>query len=334
MGMDRNLAHLIAQTLRAHPPPPGPVATLGVQRLHGCSDPFAASGLGPVESLDVSDYEGCTHLFDLNAAELPHGLSGRFSVVYDGGTLEHVFDTRAALRNVYGLLRADGIAVHASPVNGWVEHGFYQFSPTLFLDYYRANRWAPVGAYLLRLGERGRAMVHPYRPGMWDALPAGAIAGLWLSLLVFRKAPGARWDAVPRQSLYGRIHGDADWPAPDGGLAYAPPFLLHEGEVQPQETVTHPLPAPVRGVGHEWLAHLPALAPLADTAEGGLSPLLLFEDGRPLGPPHAAHDAIRQRGGGLYSHWGAWLHFSTSDNAPPGGRVYTYALPRAPRPGP
>jgi hypothetical protein len=56
-----------------------------------------------------------------------------------------------------------------------------------------------------------------------------------------------------------------------------------------------------------------------------VSSLLLFEDGRPLGPPHAPHDQLRALGGGRFSHWGAHLYFSTSDNSDPrfNGRRYT-----------
>lgn len=54
------------------------------------------------------------------------------------------------------------------------------------------------------------------------------------------------------------------------------------------------------------------------------SRLRLFEDGRELGPAHAGHDEIRRAGGGRYSHWGAQLYFSTSDDSDPrvNGRKY------------
>ncbi len=54
-------------------------------------------------------------------------------------------------------------------------------------------------------------------------------------------------------------------------------------------------------------------------------PLMLFEDGRPLGPAHAPHDQMRALGGGRFSHWGAHLFFTTSDNSDPrsNGRRYT-----------
>jgi len=62
------------------------------------------------------------------------------------------------------------------------------------------------------------------------------------------------------------------------------------------------------------------------TANG--SQLLVFEDGRPLGPPHSVHQHIRDEGGGRYSHWTReGLYFSASDNTDPrtNGRVYEVA---------
>ncbi len=55
------------------------------------------------------------------------------------------------------------------------------------------------------------------------------------------------------------------------------------------------------------------------------SSLVLFEDGRPLGPAHALHQDIREKGKGRYSHWTRGiLYFSTSDNSDPtrNGRTY------------
>jgi hypothetical protein len=54
------------------------------------------------------------------------------------------------------------------------------------------------------------------------------------------------------------------------------------------------------------------------------SRLRLFEDGRPVGAPHSAHDEIRLIGAGRYSHWGPTLYLSTPDNTDPrtNGRRY------------
>src|SRR4051794_7911382 len=57
------------------------------------------------------------------------------------------------------------------------------------------------------------------------------------------------------------------------------------------------------------------------------SGLRLFEDGRPIGPPHSAHQGIAEHGGGRYSHWIDHLRFSSSDNSDPriNDRLYTVA---------
>jgi hypothetical protein len=73
--------------------------------------------------------------------------------------------------------------------------------------------------------------------------------------------------------------------------------------------------------GYCWLASVAEHIP---SDNGDTSTLELYEDGRLLGPAHAAHVDIRRFGGGRYSHWGAHLYFSTSDNTHPGtnGRRY------------
>ncbi len=74
--------------------------------------------------------------------------------------------------------------------------------------------------------------------------------------------------------------------------------------------------------GHCFYAPLPSYL-LSDLESS--SSLLLFEDGRPLGPAHAPHDQMRTLGGGRFSHWGTHLFFTTSDNSDPrsNGRSYT-----------
>jgi hypothetical protein len=75
---------------------------------------------------------------------------------------------------------------------------------------------------------------------------------------------------------------------------------------------------------HQFMAHIPQLAEIADTHLIQASPLIVFEDSNALGPPHALHKEIEDKGRGLYSHWGENLYFSTSDNTDPNlnGRNY------------
>ncbi len=60
---------------------------------------FRRLGFSEVIRIDVSRYENCDELLDLNSPETPPHLHRAFDLVLDGGTMEHVFDAAAVLRH-------------------------------------------------------------------------------------------------------------------------------------------------------------------------------------------------------------------------------------------
>lgn len=90
-------------------------------------------GAKSCDSLDVSDYQSAEIICNLNHP-LPQKLLGQYDVVYDAGTLEHLSNLPMALTNIFSLLREGGIYYFGVPCNNWVDHGFFQFSPTFFKD--------------------------------------------------------------------------------------------------------------------------------------------------------------------------------------------------------
>jgi hypothetical protein len=107
--------------------------------LWGDSVFFAHMGLASA-TLDVSDREQAEILHDLNTPVAPE-LHGRFRTVIDGGTFEHVFDLRAAFENMANLVAPGGRVLHVSPVNNYVNHGFFGF--------YRANGFVDLRATII-----------------------------------------------------------------------------------------------------------------------------------------------------------------------------------------
>ena len=85
-------------------------------------------GVGALSVIDISDFEGATHLHDLNAP-VPAELHDRFDAVIDGGSLEHVFNVPVALANLMRMTKTGGRLVVCTPANNLCGHGFYQFSP-------------------------------------------------------------------------------------------------------------------------------------------------------------------------------------------------------------
>ncbi|WP_101068286.1 methyltransferase domain-containing protein [Roseovarius salinarum] len=93
-------------------------------------------GFGEVETMDFSDYEGASILHDLNRKP-PRELENSFDFIFDGGTLEHVFNVPQALEGVFRMLRPGGRIVSANGLNGWHGHGMYQFNPELVWTFWK-----------------------------------------------------------------------------------------------------------------------------------------------------------------------------------------------------
>lgn len=95
-------------------------------------------GSKKIEFMDYSAYEGADVIWDLNQP-IPAHSRNRYSVVVDGGTLEHVYNYPQALRNAMEMVEIGGHLILMTPTNGQCGHGFYQFSPCLFWDLLNAK---------------------------------------------------------------------------------------------------------------------------------------------------------------------------------------------------
>jgi hypothetical protein len=91
---------------------------------------FEALGAKQVTSLDVSAFEEATILHDMNTP-IPDSLRGRFSVVHDGGLIEHVFHVTQALKNCMEMVEVGGHFTQVNVCNNYSGHGFWQFSPEM-----------------------------------------------------------------------------------------------------------------------------------------------------------------------------------------------------------
>lgn len=132
---------------------------------------FESIGFKRSFSLDLSSFEGCDFIHDLNDPQPPEELCGRFGLIIDGGTLEHVFHVPNALTAIHRMLKTGGIIAHHSPTNNYVDHGFFSFSPTFFADYYQHAGYEFGEHWLvahLPDGADQRAVVIEHQPGDTD----------------------------------------------------------------------------------------------------------------------------------------------------------------------
>lgn len=87
-------------------------------------------GATTIDSIDVSSYEQASILHDMNQP-MPEQWNEQFSLLLDGGSLEHVFNYPVALSNCLNAVRVGGHLVTITPANNLLGHGFYQISPEL-----------------------------------------------------------------------------------------------------------------------------------------------------------------------------------------------------------
>ncbi len=87
-------------------------------------------GANIIDSFDYSNYEGASHIHDMNLA-IPDIYKDKYNVVIDGGALEHIFNFPVAIKNCMEMIKVGGYYLAITPGNNFMGHGFYQFSPEL-----------------------------------------------------------------------------------------------------------------------------------------------------------------------------------------------------------
>jgi hypothetical protein len=137
----------------------------------------------------------------------------QYDVVFDGGTIEHVFNLPQVLKNIHHLLKISGRIIHASPSHNHVDHGFFMFSPTFFNDYYTANLYNIKTFYLFKYSSPQKSVwsVYEYKPGSIDAYSFGGFGKKMLGIWFIAKKTSASLDnIIPQQGGYLHIWKNND----------------------------------------------------------------------------------------------------------------------------
>lgn len=96
-----------------------------------CDEFFKMLGCQQLRHMDASEFEGADIVHDLNKP-IRYDLRCRFDVVFDGGTLEHVFNFPTGLKNALEMVKVGGHFISCNPTNNFFGHGFYQLEPDCF----------------------------------------------------------------------------------------------------------------------------------------------------------------------------------------------------------
>lgn len=153
--------------------------------------------------IDIHAARGGEIIVDMNEP-LPADLRGKFAIVYDAGGLEHYFNVGQAVRNCLDLCEVGGIIYHGNPHVAF-NHGFFNFCPTFYHDFYKQNGHELImPATLLSRGVPGGAVPWVGRYFLQQ------LGDTWIQVLI-RKANDAvaKWPIqskyVQNPSLQGRL---------------------------------------------------------------------------------------------------------------------------------
>lgn len=163
---------------------------------------FKALGARTISSLDASSFEGAAFVHDLNQP-LPPELHQRFDLVYDGGTLEHVFNYPQALKNCMEMVKLNGCFIAHTVGNNWWGHGFYQFSPELFYRALNDQNGFKVERMIAHIvGPYGRWFEVPDPAKIQSRIEATTFAPVQLLVLARRERIVPIFATPPQQSDY------------------------------------------------------------------------------------------------------------------------------------
>ena len=94
-------------------------------------------------ALDIANGYG-TRIFDLNAEALPDNLRGTFDTVLNFGTTEHVVNQLNSFRVIHDAVKVGGHIVHQLPTTGFIDHGYFCYTPRFFFDLSGHNEYEVV----------------------------------------------------------------------------------------------------------------------------------------------------------------------------------------------
>lgn len=97
-------------------------------------------------SIDVNDYEKPEILLDIQE-RIPWKYKGLADFVYDGGSLDNIFDVASALKNVSKLLKVGG-RFFATNNGGSHPTSYLKFSADWFMDFFTINKYQDCKTYI------------------------------------------------------------------------------------------------------------------------------------------------------------------------------------------
>jgi SAM-dependent methyltransferase len=130
------------------------------------SELFAETTIG-YQAIDIFEAPA-TRIVDLNFERLPRAFRGRFDLVTNFGTAEHLFGQYNLFRAMHDALAVGGHFYLQLPTVGFTNHGYFTYHPRAFHDLAIANGYTVVDLSYTDVQGRVRLDEKCVLPGMAD----------------------------------------------------------------------------------------------------------------------------------------------------------------------
>ena len=90
------------------------------------------------------DNDPASVALDLNFESVPKALAGKFDLVTNFGTTEHVVNQLNAFKIIHDLAAPNAIMIHELPSHGEINHGLFAYQPKFFDLLARCNEYSTL----------------------------------------------------------------------------------------------------------------------------------------------------------------------------------------------
>lgn len=104
-------------------------------------------------SIDVCPGLKNTVILDLNHENLPRRMRNHYDVVFNFGTTEHIVNQWNCFEVMHDALKVDGVIYHQLPASGYLDHGYFCYTPLFFRELAEANAYEVVRMAVTHAGE-------------------------------------------------------------------------------------------------------------------------------------------------------------------------------------
>jgi hypothetical protein len=115
------------------------------------------SEIADLTNIEYHAFDVCpapkTELLDLNFDSLPEMHRERYDVVLNFGTTEHIFNQWNCFTVIHEATKVGGVIYCVLPMTGYLDHGYFCYTPLFFKDLASANEYEIVDQFFAPAGQ-------------------------------------------------------------------------------------------------------------------------------------------------------------------------------------